>query len=319
MKSIKRSVLCALLFSMAACGSDSERGVDPMSFMPKLPAVEQPASVARSEAPVQPSQVKSVEAPLVVPTKFDDALAQGKELAAKGDTANAKLMLEAAAKLDKKRSEPHIELAKIYITSGDRGLAMAAANKAVKLAPLSSQAWNTKGRAELNRFAYDDAIEAFSKAVELNQDNVWAWNNLGYTELQLKKYDEAVEHLSQATQKKDATGFMFNNLGTALEHLDRLDEARVAFEAGGKLGSREALSSRKRLEGVKSIAIVDTTDKPDVKPDVTHTFDNSEGPMQPDDAADPKTDDDGATDEVTPDAAVVEQPKADPAPVTPTL
>ena len=233
-------------------------------------------------------------------------------------------MFEAAAKLDKKRAEPHIELAKLFITSGDRGLAMAAANKAVKLAPLSSQAWNTKGRAELNRFAYDDAIEAFSKAVELNQDNVWAWNNLGYTELQLKKYDEAVEHLSQATQKKDATGFMFNNLGTALEHLDRLDEARVAFEAGGKLGSREALSSRKRLEGVKSIAIVDTTDKPDVKPDVTHTFDNSEGPIQPDDAADPKTDDDDATDEVTPDAAVVEQPKAeapkaDPAPVTPTL
>jgi tetratricopeptide (TPR) repeat protein len=306
---------------MAACG-DSERGVDPMSFMPKLPAVEQSVNVAQAEPAVTPAQPEKIE--IAIPTKFDDALAQGKELATKGDTANAKLMFEAAAKLDKKRAEPHIELAKLFITSGDRGLAMAAANKAVKLAPLSSQAWNTKGRAELNRFAYDDAIEAFSKSVELNQDNVWAWNNLGYTELQLKKYDEAVEHLSQATQKKDATGFMFNNLGTALEHLDRLDEARVAFEAGGKLGSREALSSRKRLEGVKSIAIVETTDKPDVKPDVTHTFDTSEGPMQPDDAADPKTDDDDATDEVTPDAAVVEQPKAeapkaDPAPVTPTL
>jgi hypothetical protein len=42
--------------------------------------------------------------------------------------------------------------------------------------------------------------------------------------------------------------------------------------------------------------------------------------MQPDDvkAEDPTTDDDAATDEVTPDAAV-EAPKADPAPVTPTL
>jgi tetratricopeptide (TPR) repeat protein len=320
MKSIKRSMLCALLFSMAACG-DSERGVDPMSFMPKLPVVEQPIAAGQIEPAIKTAPTK-IEPAIAIPTKFDDALAQGKELATKGDTSNAKLMFEAAAKLDKKRAEPHIELAKLFITSGDRGLAMAAANKAVKLAPLSSQAWNTKGRAELNRFAYDDAIEAFSKAVELNQDNVWAWNNLGYTELQLEKYDEAVEHLSQATQKKDATGFMFNNLGTALEHLDRLDEARVAFEAGGKLGSKEALSSRKRLEGVKSIAIVDTTDKPDVKPDVTHTFDNSEGPMQPDDmkAEEPKADDDGATEEVTPDAApVTEAPKADPAPVTPTL
>ncbi|MEP6864310.1 MAG: tetratricopeptide repeat protein [Deltaproteobacteria bacterium] len=312
-------MLCALLFSMAACG-DSERGVDPMSLMPKLPVVEQPIAAGRIAPSVEVQAPAKVEPTIAIPTKFDDALAQGKELATKGDAANAKLLFEAAAKLDKKRAEPHVELAKLYITSGDRGLAMAAANKAVKLAPLSSQAWNTKGRAELNRFAYDDAIEAFSKAVELNQDNVWAWNNLGYTELQLKKYDEAVEHLSQATQKKDATGFMFNNLGTALEHLDRLDEARDAFEAGGKLGSKESLASRKRLEGVKSIAIVETKDKPDVKPDVTHTFDNSEGPMQPDDlkADDPKTDDDAGTDEVTPDAAV-EAPKADPAPVTPTL
>src|SRR3569833_1658518 len=247
MKSIKRSVLCALLFSMAACGGDSERGVDPMSFMPKLPAVEQPATIVAQSEPAGRPAKPAGEPSIIVPTKFDDALAQGKALAAKGDTANAKLMFEAEAKLDKKSAEPHIELAKIYITSGERCLAMATANKAVKRAPLSSQAWNTKGRAELNRFAYDDAIEAFSKAVELNQDNVWAWNNLGCTELQLKKYDEAVEHLSQATQMMDAAGFMFNNLGTALEHLDRLDAARVAFEAGGKRGARGARAGRGRL------------------------------------------------------------------------
>jgi hypothetical protein len=48
---------------------------------------------------------------------------------------------------------------------------------------------------------------------------------------------------------------MFNNLGTALEQLDNLDDARVAYESGGTLGSKEAASSRKRLEGVDSIAI----------------------------------------------------------------
>ena len=105
---------------------------------------------------------------------------------------------------------------------------------------------------------------------------------------------------------------MFNNLGTALEHLDRLEEARVAYEGGGKLGSKEAASSRKRLEGVKSIAIVDTGDKPDVKPDVTHTFDNGEGPSDgpvatPDDM-------DAPTDETQPEA--VEAPKVDTQPET---
>jgi len=253
MKSIKQVLFCALfvLPGVSACGSDSQRGVDPMSFMPKLPVA--PTTDVQAQIVEQPKHDATATAELVIPTKLDDCLVQGRALVAKGDLANAKLMFEAAAKLDKKRAEPHIELAKLYITKGERGLAMASANKAVKLAPLSSQAWNTKGRAELNRFAYDDAIEAFSKAVELNADNVWAWNNLGYTELQLKKYDEAVEHLTQATAKKDATGFMFNNLGTAYEQLDQLDDARTAFGKGGQLGSLAAAASEKRLEGVKSV------------------------------------------------------------------
>src|SRR3569832_1028962 len=131
MKSIKRSVLCALLFSMAACGGDSERGVDPMSFMPKLPAIEQPATnVAQSEPAVTPAK-PAVEPSIIVHTKFDDALAQGKALAAKGDTAIAMLMIEDAAKRDKMLAEPDFVLAKIFFTIGVRGLAMAAANKAV--------------------------------------------------------------------------------------------------------------------------------------------------------------------------------------------
>ncbi len=277
MKSIKRSMFCALLFSVAACGSDATQQVDPMSLLPKLPVVEQPQPVATVAATYE--QPKPA---LVMPTKFDDAIEQGRALASKGDNANAKLMFETAIKLDKKRAEPHIELAKLYISSGDRGLAMAAANKAVRFAPLSSQAWNTKGRAELNRFAYDDAIEAFTKAVEINKDNVWAWNNLGYTELQLQKYDEAAEHLGEAVTKLGATGYMFNNLGTALEHLDRLDAARAAFEGGAKLGSKESVASRKRLEGVTSIAIAGKPRKPDLQPDAKHTYDINEGPSAPD-------------------------------------
>jgi Flp pilus assembly protein TadD len=280
MKSTIRSILFVLLVpvsvSVSACGGDRETStVDPMSFMPKpsITSLTRPVAVAAAE----PEAVKvPVAAAHVMPTKFDDALAQGRELVAKSDSNGARELFEAAIKLDKKRAEPHIELARMYIASGDRGLAMAAANKGVKLAPLSTLAWNTKGRAELARFDYDAAIEAFTKSVELSPDNVWAWNNLGYTELQLKKYDEAVSHLTEATSRKGATGFMFNNLGTALEQLDRLDEARAAFEAGGKLGSNEALASRKRLEGVKSLALAKTTaDVP--KPDHEKTFDLNEG------------------------------------------
>jgi Flp pilus assembly protein TadD len=247
-----RSILFALVLS--ACGGDqvSTPTVSQTTPPPPAPVSVPDSSVAPVETP------KPAEAPVavdVMPTTFDDTMKQGRELAAKGEHARAKELFEAAAKLEPKKPDPHIELARMYIQTNDKALAVIAANKAVKLAPLSSQAWNTKGRAELNRFDYDKAIVAFNKAVELDADNVWAWNNLGYTELLLEKYDDAAEHLTEATSRTGAEGYMFNNLGTALEQLDKLDEARAAYEKGGELGSAVAAASRKRLEGVKSIAI----------------------------------------------------------------
>ena len=237
-----------MALALSACGGDELKNPapNPMSFLPPSP---QPVAVADAGV----NEVV-IDTPKPLPTKYDDALSLGRELVKKGDREGAKEMFEAAIKLDKKKAEPHMELARVYIDENQKGLAIAAANKAVKLAPNSSVAWNTKGRAELNRFAYDNAIEAFTKAVELNRDNVWAWNNLGFTELQLKKYDDAAVHLSEATTRPGTTGYMWNNLGIALEQLDRLDEARHAFEEGSKLGSSEAVASRKRLEGVDSIA-----------------------------------------------------------------
>lgn len=296
MKSQLRSVLFALVFS--ACGGDREAPrvstVRPSTPVAGAVATSQPDVVKPDAVAVSPTPAPVVEPPAAptvavtavesMPTTFANLVKQGRALADKGDHDRAKEMFEAAKKLDGKRAEPHLELAKLYIATGDKGLAVAEANKAVKLAPDSSQAWNTKGRAELNRFGYDDAIAAFQKAVELNKDNAWAWNNLGYTELQLKKYEDAAEHLGEATSRPGATGYMWNNLGIALEQLDRLDDARHAFEEGGKLGSKESLASRKRLDGVKSIALAktDTSGKVDVKERETQdkTFELNEGPME---------------------------------------
>jgi len=281
-----RSYLFAVLVvsGLGACGGDREKPTitsqpapSSTSWVENLPKVVPLAPDAAVSVAVTPAPEAVTPAVVdVMPSTFDDALTQGKALASKGEHDRAKELLQAAAKLDPKRSEPYIELSRLYISTNDRALAVIAANKAVKLAPLSSQAWNTKGRAELNRFEYDKAIDAFSKACELDHDNVWAWNNLGYTELQLKKYDEAVEHLTEATSKKGAEGFMFNNLGTALEQLDRLDEARAAYEQGGKLGSKVAMASRKRLDGVTSIAIAKEIEESEPSMKGPQTFDVNE-------------------------------------------
>ena len=76
MKSIKRSMFCGLLFSVAACGSDSTQRVDPMSLMPKLPVVErqqvmpvaansdQPKALAANDVTATPTQIGARRLPL---------------------------------------------------------------------------------------------------------------------------------------------------------------------------------------------------------------------------------------------------------------
>ena len=208
-----RSYLFAVLslLPLAACGGDREKPtVTPQprrSVLGREPAARSSRRAGRCAGcrDAAPEAVTPVVVD-VMPSTFDDALTQGKALASKGEHDRAKELFEAAieARPEEGRAA-HRAVAPVHLDER-RALAVIAANKAVKLAPLSSQAWNTKGRAELNRFDYDKAIEAFSKACELDQDNVWAWNNLGYTELQLKKYDEAVEHLTEATTSKGADG-----------------------------------------------------------------------------------------------------------------
>jgi len=318
MKSQFRCILFALIAVPAACGGDRSSTTPPGRLAPEAAP---PSAIASAAEPAAPAPVAAAAAPAVVapaaavavvpPTSYSEALAQGKAAEASGDHARARELFEAASKLDRKAADPHIELARLFITTGERGLAMTAAHKAVKLAPASSSAYNTLGRAELARFNYDGAVDAFVHAVELSPDNVWAWNNLGFTHLQRKHYHEAVDALVEATTRRGAEGFMWNNLGTVYEHLDLLDDARAAFESGGKLGSKEALASRKRLEGVKTIVVMKTEPAPVARPADQSGYELSE-PMPPVPAADDPASDGEDADPGEPsdaEAPAAEQPK----------
>ena len=143
----------------------------------------------------------------------------------------------------------------MYIASDERGLAIEAANKAVKLAPESSQAWNTLGRAELARFNYDGAITAFNKATELDRDNVWAWNNLGFTELQLKHYDKAVDALVEATSRRRARPATCSTTSAPRTSSSIGSTKRASRSTRAASSARRKRRSRKRLDGVKTLAV----------------------------------------------------------------
>lgn len=307
MKSLRTVLFSLLALPMFACGGDGDVPAPTVtpSGSGSVLAPEQP--IAMPDVATKPDGVDGkidvkADVPVVIPTTYSEALALGKDLATKGDVSRAKEVLEAAAKLDRKKAEPHIELARLYIAAGERALAIKSANKAVKLAPASSQAYNTLGRAELLRHAYDNAIVAFRQATELNGDNAFAWNNLGYTYLTLKNYQDAIDALTVATELPGATGYMFNNLGTAYEHLDQLDDARLAFDKGAELGSSEAKASRKRLEGVDTIIVM----KSEPTESMDKTYDISE-PMP----EEPEVTDDGSEEPAVEETTVepkVEEP-----------
>ena len=111
-------------------------------------------------------------------------------------------------------------------------------------------------------------------------------------EHETKHYDAALVALAEATGRPTATGYMWNNLGTALEQLGRLDEAREAYEKGGTLGSVPAVASRKRLEGVKTIAIANDVrddNSPVTTPDATDGSGSGSGSGSDADASDHAT------------------------------
>ncbi len=257
------SIVFALV--IAACGGDTTPTPNKIEVaVPRDAAVEKPgfgSGVAETNV-VENKAAK--ELPAVehwIPSTFAECMKLGKELAAKKDHGRARELFEAAAKLDRKAAAPHVELARSAIDKAERALAIRHAKKAVKLAPDSSQAYNTLGRAELLRHDYDGAELAFRQATELDPANVWAWNNLGLVYLTQKNYQEAVNALVEATSHKGVEAYMWNNLGAAYEQLDQLDDARDAFDSGAKLGSVAAKESRKRLDGVESIKIARTDSK----------------------------------------------------------
>ncbi len=176
------SIVFALV--IAACGGDTTTTPNKIEVaVPHDAAIEKPPGFGSGVADTKIVVNKaSKELPAVehwIPTTFAECMKLGKEVAAKKDHGRARELFEAAAKLDRKAAAPHVELARSYIDKAERALAIRHAKKAVKLAPESSQGYNTLGRAELLRHDYDGAELAFRQATELDKENVWAWNNLG--------------------------------------------------------------------------------------------------------------------------------------------
>jgi len=107
--------------------------------------------------------------------------------------------------------------------------AIEAFNRAIKLDPKFSEAWNNKGVALLRQGKYDKALEACNKAIDINPEYVEAWNNKGYIFNKQGKYDKALEALDKATSINPLSVAAWNNKGIAFDGQGNYGEAIKAY------------------------------------------------------------------------------------------
>jgi tetratricopeptide (TPR) repeat protein len=98
-------------------------------------------------------------------------------------------------------------------------------DKAIKIDPNLSQAWNNKGTAFGILEKYQEATECFEKALEIDPNDAKAWNNKGIVLDKLGKYQEAIEHYDKATEFEPNGAYAWYNKGSVLSILGKYQEA----------------------------------------------------------------------------------------------
>jgi Flp pilus assembly protein TadD len=150
-----------------------------------------------------------------------------------GDLEGATSSLRRAAGMRPEFVRTKINLARILNERELYGEALAAADRAVVLAPDNPLAHYLRGRSLANLSRVQDATAALRTSLDLDPRNGDVWNRLGLLLLRHGKVQEAVTVLETAAALSPAgPAYIQNNLGLAYERSGRLDEAAVRFAAG---------------------------------------------------------------------------------------
>jgi serine/threonine protein kinase/tetratricopeptide (TPR) repeat protein len=137
---------------------------------------------------------------------------------------------ETALGIDSRLAPVHVTLAMIARGRGRYEEAVAVAQRAVELDPVSSEAYRELGRAQeaLNRFA--DAEATYQKAVEARPDDWQAYSTLGSFFLARSRLPEAEAAYQKVIALTPDNTRGYNNLGVTYWRAHREDDAAASWE-----------------------------------------------------------------------------------------
>ena len=145
----------------------------------------------------------------------------------------------ASQRVDHLGASTYVEKGWSRLAIGDAVAAEEALQKALLLAPGSSEAESLLGWAQMMQEQYDVALLTFHNVLLREPQNALARTNVGYICLRKKIYGEAIEHLSRAIRlDNDPKATLYAHLYLGLVYLERemYDDARLFFDKVLALG-----------------------------------------------------------------------------------
>lgn len=100
--------------------------------------------------------------------------------------------------------------------------------------------WFWKGREEIEREDYDEALKSFTRSIELDSADSIIWNNRGHLFLELGKYHKAISDLDEAIKLDNKNYYAWNNRGFAKTKLRQYQEALSDFKEALNLNDQSA-------------------------------------------------------------------------------
>jgi tetratricopeptide (TPR) repeat protein len=144
-----------------------------------------------------------------------------------------------SGRVDHLGASTYVEKGWSRLALGDAAGAEQALQKALALAPGSSEAESLLGWAQMMQEQYDLALLTFHNVLLREPQNALARTNVGYICLRKKIYGEAIEHLSRAIRlDSDGKAALYAHLYLGLVYFDRemYDDARLFFHKALALG-----------------------------------------------------------------------------------
>lgn len=159
--------------------------------------------------------------------------------AAEGQSAGNQSRGGATQRVDHLGASTYVEKGWSRLAVGDAAAAEESLQKALLLAPGSSEAESLLGWAQMMQEQYDVALLTFHNVLLREPQNALARTNVGYICLRKKIYGEAIEHLSRAIRlDNDPKATLYAHLYLGLVYLKRemYDDACLFFNKVLALG-----------------------------------------------------------------------------------